>query len=139
MYPIGPILTRESSEECTVGGFRIPRGTMLLVNIWAIHYDPGYWENPTEFKPERFLGSEAEEKGLILPFGIGRRKCPGEGMAMRLILLAMGCLIQCFEWERIGEEMVDMSEGNGMTMPKAKPLVAKCRPRPAMKSLLSQN
>ncbi|OMO70652.1 Cytochrome P450 [Corchorus olitorius] len=140
MCPITPLLIpHESSEECTVGGFRIPRGTMLLVNIWAMHNDPALWEDPTIFKPERFVGPKTENNnGLILPFGAGRRKCPGERMAMRSIPLVLGCLIQCFEWERIGEEMVDMSEGKGLTMPKAKPLVAKCRPRSAMMNLLSQ-
>ncbi|OMO70651.1 Cytochrome P450 [Corchorus olitorius] len=136
MCPIAPFLIpHESSEECTVGGFRIPCGTMLLVNIWSMHHDPAIWEEPTEFKPERFLGPKT---GLILPFGAGRRKCPGERMAIRSISLVLGSLIQCFEWERIGEEMVDMSEGKGLTMPKAKPLVAKYRPRSTMMNLLSQ-
>ncbi|MBA0585650.1 cytochrome P450 81Q32 [Gossypium raimondii] len=140
MCPPGPLLVpHESSEECMVGGFSIPRGTMLLVNIWAMHNDPVLWENPTEFKPDRFLGPGLVKNGFtFLPFGTGRRGCPGESLAMGLIPLTVGCLIQCFEWERMGEEMVDMSEGNGLNMPKAQPLVARCRPRPAMMNLLSQ-
>lgn len=140
MCPVSPVLVpHESSEECTVGGFSIPRGTMLLVNIWAIQNDPGIWEKASEFKPDRFVGPEAVNNGFtLLPFGTGRRRCPGESMAMGLIPLTLGSLIQCFEWERIGEEMVDMSEGSGLTMPKAQPLVVKCRPRPAMINLLSQ-
>ncbi|GMI91107.1 cytochrome P450, family 81, subfamily D, polypeptide 8 [Hibiscus trionum] len=140
MYSVAPLLApHESSEECTVGGFSIPRGTMLLVNTWAIHNDPGCWEQPAEFKPERFLGPERVKNGfMLLPFGTGRRRCPGESLAMGLIPLTLGSLIQCFEWERIGEDMVDMSEGNGLSMPKAHPLVAKCRPRPDMMNFLLQ-
>uniref|UniRef100_A0A5B7BVS7 Isoflavone 2'-hydroxylase-like n=1 Tax=Davidia involucrata TaxID=16924 RepID=A0A5B7BVS7_DAVIN len=138
MYPADPLLVpHESSSECMVGGFRIPGGTMLLVNMWAIQNDPKLWEEPTEFKPERFQG---ERDGfMLMPFGYGRRGCPGEGLAMRVVGLALGTLIQCFEWERAGEEeVVDMSEGTGLTMPKARPLLAKCRPRQTMVNLLSQ-
>lgn len=140
MYPSGPLLVpHESSEDCTVGGFHVPRGTMLLVNAWAIHNDPKLWLQPEQFKPERFLNVQEERDGFIwLPFGTGRRGCPGEGLANRIVGIALGSLIQCFEWERRSEEMVDMTEGAGLTMPKARPLIAKCRPRPTMLALLSQ-
>ncbi|XP_043717113.1 cytochrome P450 81Q32-like [Telopea speciosissima] len=141
MYPAGPLLEpHESSKECTVGGFTIPRGTMLLVNAWAIQNDPKIWVEPTKFKPERMEGIEGQRDGFkLMPFGSGRRGCPGEGVAMRLIGLALGSLIQCFEWESVGEEMVDMEEGTvGLTLPKAHPLEAKCKPRPAMLNILSQ-
>lgn len=140
MYPSGPLLVpHESSEDCTVGGFHVPRGTMLLVNAWAIHNDPKLWLQPEQFKPERFLNVQEERDGFIwLPFGTGRRGCPGEGLANRIVGIALGSLIQCFEWERRSEEMVDMTEGAGLTMPKARPLIAKYRPRPTMLALLSQ-
>lgn len=140
MYPSAPLLApHESSENCTVGGFHVPRGTMLLVNAWAIQNDPKLWLQPEQFKPERFLNVQEERDGFIwLPFGTGRRGCPGEGLANRIVGLALGSLIQCFEWERRSEEMVDMTEGAGLTMPKARPLIAKCRPRPTMLALLSQ-
>lgn len=140
MYPAGPLLVpHESSEDCTVGGFDVPHGTMLLVNIWAIQNNLKLWSQPEQFRPERFLNVQGERDGfLLLPFGTGRRGCPGEGLANRILGLALGSLIQCFDWERIGEEMVDMSEGPGLTMPKAHPLLAKCRPRPTMLNLLSQ-
>ncbi|KAL0314944.1 UNVERIFIED_CONTAM: cytochrome [Sesamum angustifolium] len=76
LYPAGPLLIpRESSEQCTVGGYRIPAGTMLLVNAWAIHNDPKNWEDAREFKPERFEGLEGNRDGFkLIPFGSGRRR-----------------------------------------------------------------
>ncbi|XVE55803.1 hypothetical protein DITRI_Ditri03aG0186500 [Diplodiscus trichospermus] len=140
MYPPVPLLVpHESSEECMVEGYRIPSGTMLLVNIWAIQNDPKIWEDPTRFKPERFEGVEGARDGFkSMPFGAGRRGCPGEGLGLRIVGLTLGSLIQCFEWSRVGEEMVDMRAGTGFTMPKAQPLQAKCRPHTNMLQLLSQ-
>nr|WQI83140.1 CYP81B303 [Corydalis yanhusuo] len=141
LYPAGPLLVpHESSEECTIGGYKIPRGTMLLVNLWAIQNDPKLWDEPRNFKPERFEGLEGERREgyKLMPFGTGRRGCPGEGLAMRVVGLGLGCLIQCFEWDRVGKELEDMTEGPGLTLPKAQPLEAKCRPRPNMVHLLSQ-
>ena len=140
MYPVGPLLVpHESSEPCMVGGYRIPAGTMLMVNQWAIQRDPKLWVEPEKFKPERFEGLEGSRDGFkLMPFGSGRRGCPGEGLALRMVGLALGSLIQCFDWERISEEMIDMTEGPGLTTPKAQPLVAKCRPRPSMANLISQ-
>ncbi|KAM5565793.1 cytochrome P450 81Q32-like [Rosa sericea] len=140
MYPAAPLLPpHEASEDCTVGGFHVPRGTMLLVNAWAIQNDPELWAKPELFKPERFQNLQGERDGFKwLPFGTGRRGCPGEGLATRIVGLALGSLIQCFEWERSGEEMVDMTERAGLAMPKAHPLLAKCRPRPTMLAFLSQ-
>lgn len=140
MYPPVPMLVpHESSEECMVEGFRVPRGTMLLVNIWAIQNDPKIFEEPTRFKPERFEGLEGARDGFkLMPFGAGRRGCPGEGLGLRIVGLTLGSLLQCFEWSRVSAEMVDMKAGTGFTLPKAQPLQAKCRPRSAMLKLLSQ-
>ncbi|XP_015900481.3 cytochrome P450 81Q32 [Ziziphus jujuba] len=142
MYPPIPLLLpHESSEESTVGGFRIPRGTTLLVNIWAIQNDPTIWVDPTSFKPERYIEAEGmrNDKLRLMPFGSGRRGCPGEGLGMRVVGLVLGLIIQCFNWERVSQEkMVDMSEGNGLTLPKSQPLQAKCWPRSTMSKLVSQ-
>ncbi|GLU04171.1 hypothetical protein SLE2022_213320 [Rubroshorea leprosula] len=141
MYPAAPLLVpHESMEECKVGGYKIPAGTLLLVNVWAIQNDPKVWKDPRKFKPERFEGMEgmAKDGFRLLPFGSGRRACPGDGLALRVVGLTLGSLIQCFEWERVGEEMVDMREGTGLTMTKVLPLQAICRPRAAMIKLLSQ-
>ena len=138
LYPAGPLLVpHESSEECVVGGYDVPRGTMLLVNAYSIHRDPNAWAEPEKFVPERFEEAKGEEHKLMLPFGMGRRRCPGEGLARRAVGLELGTLIQCFEWERPGEEMVDMSEGSGLTLPKALPLEALYRPRENMIGVLA--
>ncbi|XP_010548441.1 PREDICTED: cytochrome P450 81D11-like [Tarenaya hassleriana] len=135
LHPGLPMLIPHlSSEDCNIAGYDMPRGTMLLVNMWAIHRDPRLWEDPARFKPERFKKEGEAEK--LMPFGIGRRVCPGSGLAQRLVTLALGSLIQCFEWERIGEEPVDMAEGNGVAMPKLIPLHVLCKSRAIVRKLL---
>ncbi|CAK9186298.1 unnamed protein product [Ilex paraguariensis] len=138
LFPPAPLLLpHESSADCTIGGYDVPCGTILLVNAWVIHRDPNVWDDPSSFKPERFEGGAVGQHKLM-PFGMGRRSCPGAGLAQRVVGSALGSLIQCFEWERISEEEVDLAEGNGLTMPKAKPLVAMCRARSIMDKVLSE-
>ncbi|XP_030950148.1 cytochrome P450 81C13-like isoform X2 [Quercus lobata] len=132
-------IDNQVGADCTVGGFHIPQGTILLVNAWSMHRDPKFWEEPTKFKPERFEEINGEREGFkFIPFGIGRRVCPGAGMAMRVTSLALGSLIQCFDWKRVGKEMVDMTSGFGFLMPKTQPLEAVCTPCPSMTNILSQ-
>ncbi|KAF5204375.1 Cytochrome p450 [Thalictrum thalictroides] len=140
LYPSGPLLVpRESSDDCTIGGFYIPSGTMLLVNAWAIHRDPNVWKDPELFKPERFESSTVGTEGYkFIPFGSGRRKCPGSIMSMSIVKLTLGALIQCFEWERISEEKVDMHEGSGITMHKTIPLETVCKPRQSLIHVLNK-
>ncbi|OWM70821.1 cytochrome P450 81Q32-like isoform X2 [Punica granatum] len=140
MYPAGPLMVpHESSEECHVGGYRVPGGTMLLINLYSIQRDPKHWPDPEKFKPERFEGMEGVKDGhKMMPFGSGRRGCPGENLALRMVGMTLGSLIQCFEWGRISKDLVDMTEGTGLTMPRARPLMAECRPRESMMLLLSQ-
>nr|POE89352.1 cytochrome p450 81d11 [Quercus suber] len=141
LYPTSPLLLPHfSSTDCTVGGYHIPQGTILLVNVFFMNRDPKVWEEPTMFKPERFEVIKGEKEGFkFIPFGIGRRACPGGGLALRVISLALGALIQCFDWERVGKEMVDMTAGSGLfLMSKTKPLEAVCTPCPSMANILSQ-
>ncbi|XP_010415197.1 PREDICTED: cytochrome P450 81D11 [Camelina sativa] len=138
LYPAGPMsVPHVASEDCKVREYDMPRGTMLLVNVWAIHRDPNLWDDPASFKPERFEREGVSRK--LITFGLGRRACPGAGLAQRLVNLTLGCLIQCFEWERIGEEEVDMTECGGLTMPRAKPLVAMCRARDFVGKILHES
>ncbi|XP_057771135.1 cytochrome P450 81Q32-like [Salvia miltiorrhiza] len=132
MFPAGPLmLPRESSADCKVGGYDIQRGTILLVNAWAIHRDSDVWDEPMSFKPERFEEREVEIEKLM-PFGMGRRACPGAGLGRRMVGLTLASLVHCFDWERMGPNEVDLAEGVGLTMPKLKPLEAMCRPRQIM-------
>uniref|UniRef100_A0A2N9FSA9 Cytochrome P450 n=1 Tax=Fagus sylvatica TaxID=28930 RepID=A0A2N9FSA9_FAGSY len=139
LYPAAPLLIPHmSSADCTVEGYDVPRGTMLLVNAWAIHRDPKMWDDATSFKPERFENNEGEAHKLMT-FGLGRRTCPGASLAQRTVGLTLASLIQCFEWERITEEEVDMVDGDGLTMPKVVPLEATCKARPIMHKVLSES
>ncbi|KAA8531635.1 hypothetical protein F0562_006648 [Nyssa sinensis] len=132
LCPTAPLLVPHmSSNDYTIGKYNVPRDTIVLVNAWAIHRDPKFWDDPTSFKPERFEGGDVEAHKLI-PFGMGKRACPGAGLAQRMVSLTLGSLIQCFKWERVSEMKVDLTEGKGATMPKAEPLEAMCKAREIM-------
>ncbi|CAL1410654.1 unnamed protein product [Linum trigynum] len=141
LYPPAPLLgVRQASEDCSVGGYDVREGTILMVNAWAIHRDPEVWEKPTEFVPERF---EEGYRNVVsdgvcksFPFGLGRRGCPGVVVANRVMGLVLGCLVQGFEWEKIGMGAVDMTEGLGLTLPRVEPLNVLCKPRDLAMSLL---
>nr|WMB80861.1 BX5 [Acanthus ilicifolius] len=139
MFPPGPLmLPRETSVDCTIGGYNVPNGTIVLVNSYAIQRDPKYWDDPSCFKPDRFFGKEVELRKM-LPFGVGRRSCPGSALAHRMLGLILGSLIQCFDWERMNQEKIDLTEGAGLTLPKLKPLVAICKPRAEMLKILQES
>lgn len=140
LYPPTPLLLpHESSDDCTICGYDVPKGTMLMVSLWTIHRDPRWWNEPEKFKPERFEGKEGETLYKMLPFGLGRRGCPGNAMGKRAVGLVLGSVIQCFDWKRLSdEEMIDMSQSTGITMPKAHPLEALCAIRPCMANMLER-
>ncbi|XP_068655358.1 (+)-piperitol/(+)-sesamin synthase CYP81Q2-like [Aristolochia californica] len=139
MYPPAPLaIPHEAAEDCTVGGFKVRRGAMIMVNILAIQTDPKLWEDPCSFKPERFKAVEEAKGGLKwIVFGDGRRSCPGAGMALRELAMILGALIHCFEWATAGEEELDMNVNAGFFMPRENPLVAVCEPRKSMIDVLS--
>lgn len=141
LFPVFPLhVPHESTKDCTVGGFRVPGGTMLFVNVWAIHHDPASWEDPLMFKPERFMGNDGTKENFRhMPFGKGRRACPGEALAMRMISLALGSLVQCFNWQSMSDEMEDLAQNIGFFNHKRRPLMVKCSPRPRMLNVLSQS
>lgn len=139
MYPPAPLMPHESAKDSIVEGYHVPHGTILFVNLWAIQNDPKAWDEPRQFKPERFDSIKGNRMGYkSMPFGSGRRGCPGETLAIRMVGLTLGALIQCFEWDRVGANLVGMEEGAGLTMPKAKSLIAKIRPRQKAFKILSQ-
>ncbi|KAK9203223.1 hypothetical protein WN943_013477 [Citrus x changshan-huyou] len=103
LHPPAPLLVpRETTEDCRVGEYEIPSGTRVLINAKAIATDPEHWEHPFEFQPERFLNSSIDLKGNnfeLIPFGVGRRGCPGMNFAMPLIELALANLLHRFDWK----------------------------------------
>ncbi|XP_019156461.1 PREDICTED: cytochrome P450 81E8-like [Ipomoea nil] len=108
LYPPVPLLIPHYSlQDCIVAGFDVPKHTILVVNTWTMHHDPKVWEEPREFKPERFEAMIGDGEGLnykFVPFGMGRRACPGNNMGLRMVSLALGAFIQCYEWKSIGED-----------------------------------
>nr|KYP60203.1 Isoflavone 2'-hydroxylase [Cajanus cajan] len=135
LHPPAPLLLpHESSEDCTIGGYHIPRNTIVLTNAWLIHSDPKLWSDPMSFMPERF--EKEGEVNKLITFGLGRRACPGLGLAQRTVGFTMALLIQCFEWERESEEKLDMMEDKGITMPKLIPLQAMAKSRPIVNDVM---
>ncbi|CAK8578243.1 unnamed protein product [Lathyrus sativus] len=135
LYTPAPLsLPHSSSENCIIGGYKVPADTIVLINAWAIHRDPETWSEATTFKPERFEKEGELEK--LIAFGKGRRACPGEVLAMRAISLTLGLLIQCFEWKKVGDKEIDMTEESGFTLSRSVPLKAVCKPRPVIKNLV---
>ncbi|CDP01253.1 unnamed protein product [Coffea canephora] len=144
LYPAAPLLLpHQASEDCRVGGYDIKKGTIVLANAWAVHRDPKLWEEPEKFMPERFEGKGLMDKeefnSKFLPFGIGRRACPGANLGIRSVSLAVGTFIQCFDWDKVEQDgELDIDFSNRITMKKSNHLEALCAPRQESIQLLSQ-
>ncbi|KAL9414596.1 hypothetical protein AB3S75_042960 [Citrus x aurantiifolia] len=127
LHPPAPLLIpRKALEDVEIAGFTVPKGAQLFVNVWAIGRDESTWDNPHTFIPERFLRSNVDFKGQnfeLIPFGAGRRICPGLPLAIRMLYLMLGSLINSFDWKLENENM-DMEEKFGITIMKAQPLRA---------------
>ncbi|KAH9657550.1 cytochrome P450 76C4 [Citrus sinensis] len=127
LHPAVPLLIpRKASEGVEIASVTVPKGAQVFVNVWAIGRDENIWDNPHSFKPERFLGSDVDFKGQnfeLIPFGAGRRICPGLPLAIRMLYLMLGSLINSFDW-KLEDESLDMKEKFGLTIQKAKPLRA---------------
>ncbi|MED6153461.1 hypothetical protein PIB30_102199 [Stylosanthes scabra] len=141
IYPVVPLLVpHESSTDCKVCGYDIPKGTMLFVNLLTLQRDPNLWTDPMKFIPERFEGDGGGGSEVcynMIPFGVGRRACPGVGLAKRVMGHALGALIQCFDWEKIEDGEVDMTEGTGLVLPKAEPLTLRLRGCVELKNMVN--
>ncbi|XP_028763948.1 geraniol 8-hydroxylase-like [Neltuma alba] len=130
LHPSVPLLLPYiAANDVVVTGYTIHKGDQLLINAWSIGRNPSYWDNPTSFLPERFLaGSAPDFKGRdfeYLPFGGGRRICPGLPLANRMISLMVATLVHSFEWDLpkgMTPETMDMNEQYGITLKKAVPL-----------------
>jgi cytochrome P450 len=103
LYPPAPVpAPRETIDSCFIEGYKIEPKTTVYFNLWAIARDPECWKNPNEFIPERFLDSNIDIRGhdfQVLPFGAGRRGCPGISLGLATVELALANLLYCFDWE----------------------------------------
>lgn len=131
LHPTVPLLLpRKAEADVEIQGFTVPKGAQVLVNAWAIGRDSSIWENPNSFKPERFMGSEIDVKGRnfeLIPFGAGRRICPGLPLAIRMLHLMLGSLIHTFDWkleDGFKPEDMSMEDKFGLTLQMAQPLRA---------------
>ncbi|KAL0417254.1 UNVERIFIED_CONTAM: cytochrome [Sesamum latifolium] len=140
LHPPAPLLVpRETTKTCTIAttetcstvadSYDVPAKTRVFFNCTAMSADPAYWEDPEKFWPERFMDRpQVDFRGQhfeLLPFGAGRRGCPGINFAMPVVELALANLLFCFDWELpagMSPEDVDMEEAPGITMHKKTPL-----------------
>ncbi|KAH7652951.1 Costunolide synthase protein, partial [Dioscorea alata] len=128
LHCIAPfLLPRESRKDCKVFGYDISKNTRVLVNAWAIARDPKLWENPEVFMPERFEGSTINYKGQhfeFIPFGAGRRMCPGMQLGIVIVEIALANILYHFNWELpfgMCYEDIDMTETFGVVLHKKLP------------------
>ncbi|XP_052210604.1 geraniol 8-hydroxylase-like [Diospyros lotus] len=131
LHPAAPLLLpHKARNDVELQGFVVPKNTQVLVNVWAIGRDPKHWEDPSSFSPERFLNSSLDYKGRdfeYIPFGAGRRMCPGMPLAIRMIHLMLASILQSFNWKLppgTTPEKMDMEEQFGVTLKKAVPVLA---------------
>jgi cytochrome P450 len=121
LHPPLPLsLPRETITNVKIGGYDIPEKTKVLANIWAIQRDPRVWERPEEFLPERFEDRPIDYKGQdfeFIPFGGGRRGCPGMTFGVASVENVVANLLCWFDWKLQGEDL-DMTEINALTASK---------------------
>uniref|UniRef100_A0A5B6Z7V8 Uncharacterized protein n=2 Tax=Davidia involucrata TaxID=16924 RepID=A0A5B6Z7V8_DAVIN len=136
LHPVAPMLVpRLAREDCKVAGYDIQQGTRVLVNVWTIGRDPALWDKPNEFCPERFIGKAIDVKGQdfeLLPFGSGRRMCPGYSLGLKVIEASLANLLHGYTWklpDHMKPEDLNMDEIFGLSTPKKIPLVAVVEPR----------
>lgn len=120
--PIPLLIPHSATKDVNIKGYDIDAGTMVITNAWTIGRDPATWDDPEEFRPERFLNSSVDYMGQdfeLIPFGAGRRGCPGILFAMATNMAVLANLIRSFEWEMpegVRAEDLDMSECTGLTI-----------------------
>ena len=136
LHPPTPLmLPHRSNADVKIGGYHIPKGSNVHVNVWAVARDPAVWKNPLEFRPERFLEEDVDMKGhdfRLLPFGAGRRVCPGAQLGINLVTSMMSHLLHHFVWtppQGTKPEEIDMSENPGLVTYMRVPVQAVATPR----------
>ncbi|EXC29954.1 Cytochrome P450 93A1 [Morus notabilis] len=139
LHPPLPLLVpRCPSQSAIVGGYLIPKGCTVFLNVWAIQRDPSVWENPLEFQPERFLMTNAEHQlnhnfsgnnFSYFPFGAGRRICAGVSLGEKMLMLMLASMLHSFEWKLPLGANLDLSNKSGMIIKKKEPLLSIPTPR----------
>lgn len=135
LYPAGPLGSgREFTGDCNLGGYHVPKGTWLIMNLWKLHRDPEVWQEPLAFRPERFLDEQVnvDVKGQhfeLIPFGAGRRICPGTNFGLHMLHLVLANLLQAFDLSTEFDKKIDMTESPGLTNVKITPLDVLVAPR----------
>ncbi|XP_048554036.1 trimethyltridecatetraene synthase-like [Triticum urartu] len=133
LHPVAPMLVpRLSREDTSIDGYDILSGTQVLVSVWSIGRDPELWEAPEEFMPERFLDSRLDVKGQdyeLLPFGSGRRMCPGYNLGLKVIQLSLANLLHGFVWRLPDGMELSMDEIFGLSTPRKFPLEVVVEPK----------
>ncbi|XP_048426853.1 cytochrome P450 71AU50-like [Pyrus x bretschneideri] len=131
LHPVAPLLLPHAAiEDCNVNGFHIPGKSRIMINIWAIGRNPSVWTDADKFIPERFDGSNIDFRGRdfqFIPFGSGRRGCPGMQLGITMVQLLVAQLVHCFDWELPNNMLpteLDMTEEFGLTVPRANHLLA---------------
>ncbi|XP_022137057.1 cytochrome P450 71A1-like [Momordica charantia] len=126
LHPPLPLLVpREAIGDVEIEGYYIPSKTRVFVNAWKIHRDPNIWERPNEFIPERFMTNSIDYKGQdfeFIPFGSGRRICPGMSFGIASFEYALANLLYWFDWKLPNGCELDVEEENGLTVGKKIPL-----------------
>ncbi|KAK9117349.1 hypothetical protein Sjap_016296 [Stephania japonica] len=129
LHPPSPtLLPRESSESVNINGYYIPPKTRVMINAWAIQRDPDIWSNAEEFIPDRFMSTTFDFNGQnleFIPFGAGRRICPGISFGLAVVELNLANLLYWFNWEIPGgadKEGLDMTETFGIEHARKFPL-----------------
>ncbi|XP_019429495.1 PREDICTED: cytochrome P450 71D8-like [Lupinus angustifolius] len=125
LHPPAPFLVpRECRQQCKIGEYEIPIKTRVIVNAWALARDPDYWYDAERFIPERFDSANFDLKGTnfeYIPFGAGRRMCPGSSLGLAIIELPLAVLLYHFDWELpngMKPDELDMSEDFGSAVAK---------------------
>jgi len=136
LHPAAPFLVpHKAMTNVELCSYWVPKNAQVWVNVWSIGRDPNVWPDSESFTPERFLESEIDIKGRdfeLMPFGTGRRICPGMPLAYRMLHLMLATFLHSFNWKLdygLNPEDVDMEEKFGITLAKVQPLQAIPLPR----------